>query len=607
MAGDGTERSQRGRSWSRHDPAAPQDEPMGRRALIPRRSTLVVPALAAMLVLYILLAVGSLRGDSVTVDEFGHLPVGYDLLRTGDFHFCELNPPLMNLLSALPLAVNRVPPSGTGITIAPEDRYSFWVNGYDFMVRFQSDYQRIFDRARLVTVVLVGLLGLLLFLWGRRLVPHHAGAAGLLAAGLIWFSPNMLAHARLVTTDAGAAFFVALALFALHAYAERPGPGRAVAAGVALGAAELVKFHTLLLYPILGAVLLAEGWSCRGPEARRRILHGALIVAASVLVIQAGYLFHDCFFPAGQFAFTSGPMRALRRLAPGWAPVPLPQPYLLALDRQLADIGAGDPSYLLGKSYQGGRWYYFLVLLAVKTPLPELLLGGMALALGLRRRTLSQPGGRFLLFPAALFLVAFSLFSQKQIGLRMILPAAPLFALWAATILLASRPGRRRVWVLAILAAWFLVESVRAYPHYLASFNEVAGGPSRGYRLAVDSNLDWGQDLPALKQYLDANAIESIQLFYFGRVAPEIYGVRYTVPLQGVQPGLVAISATLLGRPYSLYDHGNLVQLPNPVVIGRDIVGERIATIGHTIQIYRVTAGTPGGTPGGNEPIQPGL
>src|SRR3989344_7000616 len=47
------------------------------------------------------------------------------------------------------------------------------------------------------------------------------------------------------------------------------------------------------------------------------------------------------------------------------------------------------------------------------------------------------------------------------------------------------------IFTLLILFGWYLIENLRVYPYYLTYFNQIAGGPSGGYRYVVDSNLDW--------------------------------------------------------------------------------------------------------------------
>src|SRR6185503_13772142 len=161
-----------------------------------------------------------------------------------------------------------------------------------------------------------------------------------------------------------------------------------------------------------------------------------------------------------------------------------------------------------------------------------------------------------LLLPSLLLLAAFSFLSEKQIGLRLILPLLAVMAVWVAAQLaprLAS--WRWRATALA-LGAWLLVDAVLACPSYLPYFNEAAGGPARGEEYASGSNLDWGQDLVALRRWIDAQHAGRIQLLYYGRVDPAVYGIDYEVPERVVHDGLLAVSKTFKTRGYSVQDHG---------------------------------------------------
>jgi hypothetical protein len=121
--------------------------------------------------------------------------------------------------------------------------------------------------------------------------------------------------------------------------------------------------------------------------------------------------------------------------------------------------------------------------------------------------------------------------------------------------------------VLAGLLLWQITEATRISPNFLAYFNAISGGPAEGYRHLVDSSLDWGQDLPGLKKWLDANNPSApgqspVFLSYFGNAPPEHYGIhpvylpgfpdliksRVPPPLTG---GIYCISATLLVGVYA--------------------------------------------------------
>ena len=110
--------------------------------------------------------------------------------------------------------------------------------------------------------------------------------------------------------------------------------------------------------------------------------------------------------------------------------------------------------------------------------------------------------------------------------------------------------------------AWHVAESITIRPDYLAYFNQLAGGPSEAYKHLADSSLDWGQDLPALKRWLDREGLQQpgagkVYLSYFGTARPDYYGIK-AIPLAGFidrrppQPpdplggGVYCISATVL-------------------------------------------------------------
>ena len=100
-----------------------------------------------------------------------------------------------------------------------------------------------------------------------------------------------------------------------------------------------------------------------------------------------------------------------------------------------------------------------------------------------------------------------------------------------------------------------MISSVSIFPHYLAYFNELAGGPKNGYKFLVDSNLDWGQDLKGLKRYMDKHRIKRVWFSYFGTASPDYHGIDYNylpsyaifnTKRERIPTPFVAISATNL-------------------------------------------------------------
>ena len=91
-----------------------------------------------------------------------------------------------------------------------------------------------------------------------------------------------------------------------------------------------------------------------------------------------------------------------------------------------------------------------------------------------------------------------------------------------------------------------IIETSLVWPDYIPYFNQFAGGSKNGHNWLLDSNLDWGQDLIALKRFMEKNHIDKIDLAYYGRVSPGIYRVSYDHLFQGRKNRYAAISANLL-------------------------------------------------------------
>ena len=162
----------------------------------------------------------------------------------------------------------------------------------------------------------------------------------------------------------------------------------------------------------------------------------------------------------------------------------------------------------------------------------------------------------------------FALASPLNIGHRHLLPTYPVLYILLGVIGWAVvRAPRGRSWLgagVALALVWHAGESLRARPYYLASFNELAGDPDAAHRHFIDSSLDWGQDLPGLKRWLDTHARgEKLFISYFGSGDPLFEGIRATRvadnyfdlrPHQALPPltgGVWCLSATMFERAYT--------------------------------------------------------
>lgn len=508
--------------------------------------------MAAILTAVFGLAVSSLVQKSPTFDEQGFIVRGLAYLRDpvegGTRAIRVGHPPGLNAYNALLLA-------GDDTVQLPADDPSWQGTSFHrpaelFLWEIGNDVAHIMFMARVPTVwlgiVLIALLGRWAAemsagpLWAasRTISRRHVrNTAGLMAVLLAGFDPNLLAHMRLATTDFGLTATAALAGYALWRFGRAPAITTAVVGGIGLGLMLNTKFTAILFLPLFGLVLLLAIlliWL-------RALKAGQIIVLIFVYSLAS---FITLWLTSG---FDYGPLPSELPMLPALAGRAVPLAHYLT---QLLDIGGrlqvATPAFLLGEYSDSGWWYYFPVAFLLKTPLPTLLLmAGAVILVGRRlwrhRKTLKGADWldvASLLIPAAGFF-AIALTTEINLGYRHILPVLPfLFVLtaasWGSPVAFVAQPATdRRVavsfvaWLGVGLIAALMAVSVWVHPHYLAFFNALAGGPNNGWRALVDSNLDWGQDLQALKPWMDENNVDRVWLSYFGEARPQYYGIDY--------------------------------------------------------------------------------
>jgi len=598
--------------------------------------------LAVLMLAHAALVVHASWRSSPTIDEFAHVPAGLSYWQTGTFGLYHHNPPLAKLVAAVPvLAARPVVDYGGSWARArargePPGQVEF---GEDFMRANAARYFELFRRARL-PFVLVSLLGMsLVFRCARGFFGTHAG---LLAAALWAFEPNLIAHAGLATTDLMATVFFFWAFDALRRAREDPSAGLITLAGVVGGFALLTKFTALVFVP-LGVVLAllprrAPGDEAVPPGARLRLL---LVPVIALIVLNVGYRFEGTGQALGSFPFLSPALTKPRTggVVPhrearfyqmlyeqrqnrfegsllGALPVPLPRDYLLGLDEQSFEANPGLPGggyavALRGEIRRGGWWWYDLYALLVKLPLAIFLLALLAEAAAALVPAARQSVARefFWMAPVIVLLTVMSAMTGLDIGVRYDLPILPFLFVGIARVahpgVLAWLGHAGRAWI-AVLLAWLMLATLLVHPHELSYFNELAGGPRGGPRHLLDSNIDWGQDLLELRRVLDRQGVSGpIGLAYFGAVDPALAGVRYHLPPRdprvippghavasdgpALPPGVYAVSVNFLyGLPHRLLGPGGESVASDEQAFAYFRTLRPFARAGWSIELYRV-------------------
>ncbi|AOS44541.1 hypothetical protein Verru16b_01604 [Lacunisphaera limnophila] len=525
-----------------------------------------------------------MRDKSNTADELAHLTGGYTFNRYNDYRMHPENGNLPQRWQALPAVI-------MGATYPdlqdPNWRESnVWQTGHRFFFGAGNNPARMLTGARAMNALFGAAVLLLVPYWAW----HLFGPAGALVALVFGATcPTLLAHSGLATSDMAMAFFLLAAVSAWWWHLHDPRRRVLALSAVTFGLACVAKFSAVLLPPLFGLLTVAALLVSRSaPRLRWRPFGFSLLThgLAAFLIIWAAFGFRYSAFnpalPAGEFNLAwdyvlsfGGLKAAVVSLCRDWRL--LPEGFLYGLMFVLKHAEARGA--FLDGDYSIFGWVSFFPKAFLYKTTPALLVAVTAAAAGLalwaRERGIRALGFQLRRVLPLLVLFAtywgISLASHLNIGHRHILPTYPV--LYVATgvigwmIVRAWRSNRAGGWLMtglaALLAGWQVADLRAVHPHYLAYFSPIVGGPAQGYHHLVDSSLDWGQDLPGLKRWLEENhrPQERLHLSYFGTAEPDYYGIqavrmpmihgfRIRRPWHRLEPGLYAISATMLQHVY---------------------------------------------------------
>mgnify|MGYP001567629925 FL=1 len=507
------------------------------------------------------LAFTSTLSDAPIVDEVPHIGAGYSYIARGDMRLNPEHPPLIKDLAGIALAIINPQTSVFSTSSWTTDVNGQWQFGRDLIFESDRSPDTIKVVARLPMLMVFAFACWLVWKWARE---RYGDVAAIMSLTLLAFSPTILAHGRLVTTDMGAATGILAATYCFIKFLRKQNTHTFWWAVLSLGLALLAKFNTVLLGPyfVIAALIYGFQFKFRSLTAWKA---GARLVALTVLlgatsfvaVVWPIYIAHTWNYPAERqrsdtASILGGYPDSLLKTTLLWAS---DKPIIrgaaqwglgLAMVQQRS--AGGNTIYWMGRVVRQGGPGYFPTVYFIKEPLAWWILVSVALTALIfhRRRQPDQPKRSnfyrdnleewmWLLWLAIYWII--SIRSTLNIGVRHLLPVYPF------TILLVT--GRISIlyeWlrhndkqrhrivavVLAILLGWYAFESARIWPNYITYFNQVVGGSSGGYRFVADSNLDWGQDIKRLGVWMESNNIEKMSLDYFGWSDPSYYlGTRY--------------------------------------------------------------------------------
>ncbi len=564
------------------------------------RSVWEFPVVAVLLALHWSLAISASMQKSATFDEPGHLTSGYTFWVTGDYRMNDPAGVVSCKLMALPLLAEnyKFPP-------IPQNAWmqcDVWTLGHQFLYEMGNDGNAILLRSRATIALFSVVLGLLVYLCSRK---FFGLAGGMLSLILYAFCPAFLCNGALATIDLMASLFFFVAMWCFWIMLQKLTPWTLLGSSLAVTGLLLAKMSGVLIAPML-VLLLVIRVACGKPlpvkfgKAKELVgrwkISGALL--ATVVVHLA--VFFVLTWAAYDFRYT-----AVKDPTPQTNPYPLlwqareqsttsltgaifflrdhrilPEAYLHGFCYMAGAVNNGFTSYFNGECSLFGWRTFFPYAFAVKTPLSLLAVVLLALVASIRKWRESQRQGTpllaslrkaayntaFLWVLLAVYWV-FSITSKFNIGHRHILPAyVPMLVLAGSAAYWFTKDFRRIRFAVAALVLLVAAEALWAWPNYLAYFNQLVPADS-AYKHLVDSSLDWGQDLPALKQRLkekniDAASAKPAYLAYFGMGSPTWYKIS-AIRL----PGYWDSDLNVPGDPRSTRPAGVQPLVPRPILV----------------------------------------
>ncbi len=492
---------------------------------------------------------------SLNRTEVGHVGAAAYQWETMRFDVFHSNPPLSRLATGPALGIASPELDWTSYSPYARDRCE-WEIGSAFVesLSHQELRTRIFvARCSLVPVLLLG------GYFGFRLSRDVFGAsAGYLFLWLWCFSPLFLAWGATVCPDAMATALGVVAAYTYRRWLATPGWTQAALGGVCLGVLPLAKLTWVIAFAVWPIIWLLWNLPTHRPgidpraSPRPSFLQLTVVLLVAVNTLNFGYLFEGTCRPLGKFVFVSQALngndalntqqapRAGNRFADTWLgriPVPLPAEFVQGIDTQRSDFERGFPSYMRGQWADHGWPLYYLYALAIKMPLGTwcLILLAVIVTFSGREYNATWRDEMLILVPGLAVLVCVSSQTGFSVHSRYVIPSLPFFLVWASKVgrvfqMLPLTPKRKALaMAVALAATWSTASSLWIYPHCLSYFNESVGGPRDGGAHLLGSNIDWGQDLFYLKDWLDRHPnVELDRMAYLGSYSPTRAGIPPT-------------------------------------------------------------------------------
>ncbi len=493
-----------------------------------------------------LLMFSSAQQESATYDEAGRIAGGYSIVKFQDGRLWW-ETPLVKTLSAIPLLI--IQPNFSRHPTIWSALPDMWLMGGHFFYKLGNDPEIMLTLARTAPIIITIILLSCIYWWSKKIM--GAGWA-LLALVLLAFSPTILAHGHYVVNDVPGTLGVLITIIAYTYYLNNPTTKNLALSGLALGIAEISKISNLLLLPYLALITGIYVYLNGHKNWLQYFLRLGTIFGIAYLLVYLAYFTSILNYStsdqikATEFIYRNHRSALIKNGLGFLSHYRITQPIVIYTSEALlirSVVASGFETYFLGNVYSKGHWYYFPIIYALKEPVPAVALSVTAviiLALSFLKTTKAGPRkllsalllamkNNFAIAAVLIFIVLYwgmSMSGNLNMGVRHLIPTLPLIYMVAIFLIKQWRPeyGKLKISALSLLAALQIGSTLNAYPFFISYFNFLGGGTMQGYKIAVDSNYDWGQDLKRLKFWIEQlGAGERVAVNYFGGGNPKFY------------------------------------------------------------------------------------
>ncbi len=423
------------------------------------------------LAIFVALSVFSAKQESLTYDEIVYTEEERAIFSAGNFAIDPYNPPFVKELMAL--------------------------------------------LGRITTII----FGICLLFFVFLVTNSYFGiSSALFALFLLTFEPNFLGNSHYVTLDIGFSFFFFLSYIFFLKLIDQPRLKYAMVLGLMLGATLGSKISAIPYFFV--SMLLLLIWK-RNLITELHRKYFFLAFSLAVIALWGIYFFKTDVIVVKH----DNPNRVSNKLlAYGTTHNIMPLVWTIErLQNQKVPLGAYisivKNNVIRSRNVGNAEpWYFMVRNVFLKTPLPLLLF----FALSIRKRTLP------FLIPIGAILFTSSV-SRMNPFVRYVLPLYP-FMIIVVSASLKDFRGIYRNLVFIVLVVWYAVGTVHQFPHFISYANEFAGPREKRYEKFVDSNIDWGQGLVSLEEYISVKQPKKLLFSYFGRDNGDFYGLKSDKP-----------------------------------------------------------------------------